>query len=1579
MTRGGGESGWRSAGRFARRVPAYAASAAVAGWLVLAGALPGVADDAARPEPLLSADARRVATRDAAAAEPATASASDGSASASNAGNYGRNTQLAVNERTAELTLDAALVSLPGITEDVTLTITLSYSSADATSDLDADVTNFGLPYGWKYNISYIDNRDTYSVVELDGAQSYTIDSTFRTGFTPTGSSTSVSAYTGLLQYNRADLNFRADAGSVTVGGLPSAFVLQNLDGTARYFSSGGLLLETLDRFGNTLQYFYTTTAGAAADSGTTPPDARIARIVDSWGNPTAFTYCDVASSGCTAGEVTITLPDGRTTSFVIADQYRVSQITSPSGLVTVLGWIDSPCAHGEQLIASMTSAVGGFSAVTWTCMNVCTAPSASSCLAAGDATTWPVVAGMTECPNNASGSPCPDGETDGAYLSTRYTLGTSSNASNYTGFPLYSPYAPSDPLADALMASNDAAFVYTTTVTHLHTDSSTAFEIASDFNFLHLKTDTTVSVWAQQADGSYGLSPTRTTSYCYATTAASPASGCPTDTTTNYQALPANYQSPVIMGSCVFPVDDVGESGTVRLSVATRAYDSFGNAINARLYYGTAATAVLTTCDRALRLDPGPLQLVSDDYRSFDTPTSLDGDGYVALGPGAGHYGLRTGRELFSYLEPQADATSIYGAIADTSGPILVQLTCGTLTDAATAIAVSTTGLLPADTAAPGTAGTTACGTPAWDTSVAAPKQTAYTYDGIGRVLTRTTSWADGASPPDGSIASTSDTLAYTLATTEAGEESCGDAADVLQTTLTDGQGNVTTTRVCTLNGFPLSIVDAAGNTRTMTHDAEGLTTQVTYPNGAAVTYDYYYQCPIAADGVTPTCPAESTASDCPYDDQTPARSCVVQTLEAGSSGATYADGVLQVSIKDGLGRVVARRDNLGGQSGAGYTALQTRATTTWDDLGRESSRTEQIGAGDPLVYTTTTAYDAKSRPSLLCGPRGNARQYGYDDIQQQVLSLRNGIQKRQTSYNDARQATAVLDCPVMAGTATSAAGDCPTAASSVASVSCSGTGYASYTLHDGGGVPHSLVAAGAETGASVSAVQGTATWSADLLRYAYTATATAASGSPQAAVTASSAWTRDLQGLPLVLDVSVTDGGGTTSTFASDTYSYNDIGETLGERNKLSDVGDVTLQETYDYTPNRLISTRVNAAGVTFQSSYDAMDRLERYCYPSGSGSEGETLTYDGLTGSLLSITHFTNPSGCMSCSGDACGDVATDAITYTYARFGKPLTKTYADGTALQWGYDAYQRPSCFADAVATAAGSSCPPSPTDADFAPVADQLLTWITYWPDSDAYRRGLPMSICRGVADGAGGFLTKCLDYDYYTPVDVGGACDASLAGVVGAFAGFAKSETLCTGGSCLSGTGTLEYQTTWLYDAHGRACSVQSLNGAGALILGTTYAYDQFDNLVAETSASDLDASTTSNFQMTYAYDGLMRVISSGRAAADGSFLESNSYTYDAASNLIQKVRVAALTATPAPTATATAGVPTPTATAPTLACVGDCDGGGAVTINELITLVNLALGGSTATCAHGVSGGEPIDIADLMTAVHNALEGC
>ncbi len=61
--------------------------------------------------------------------------------------------------------------------------------------------------------------------------------------------------------------------------------------------------------------------------------------------------------------------------------------------------------------------------------------------------------------------------------------------------------------------------------------------------------------------------------------------------------------------------------------------------------------------------------------------------------------------------------------------------------------------------------------------------------------------------------------------------------------------------------------------------------------------------------------------------------------------------------------------------------------------------------------------------------------------------------------------------------------------------------------------------------------------------------------------------------------------------------------------------------------------------------------------------------------------------------------------------------------------------------------------------------------------------------------------------------------------------------------------------------------------------------------------------------------------------------------------------------------------------------IGCVGDCDGENGVTVDELITLANIALGTFPVShCAAGDANGDlRITIDELLTAVNNALRGC
>jgi len=58
----------------------------------------------------------------------------------------------------------------------------------------------------------------------------------------------------------------------------------------------------------------------------------------------------------------------------------------------------------------------------------------------------------------------------------------------------------------------------------------------------------------------------------------------------------------------------------------------------------------------------------------------------------------------------------------------------------------------------------------------------------------------------------------------------------------------------------------------------------------------------------------------------------------------------------------------------------------------------------------------------------------------------------------------------------------------------------------------------------------------------------------------------------------------------------------------------------------------------------------------------------------------------------------------------------------------------------------------------------------------------------------------------------------------------------------------------------------------------------------------------------------------------------------------------------------------------------CIGDCHGDGQVTIDGLLTLVDIALGrAQLSACPHGIPSGALVNIVVILQAVSNALNGC
>jgi hypothetical protein len=84
---------------------------------------------------------------------------------------------------------------------------------------------------------------------------------------------------------------------------------------------------------------------------------------------------------------------------------------------------------------------------------------------------------------------------------------------------------------------------------------------------------------------------------------------------------------------------------------------------------------------------------------------------------------------------------------------------------------------------------------------------------------------------------------------------------------------------------------------------------------------------------------------------------------------------------------------------------------------------------------------------------------------------------------------------------------------------------------------------------------------------------------------------------------------------------------------------------------------------------------------------------------------------------------------------------------------------------------------------------------------------------------------------------------------------------------------------------------------------------------------------------------------------------------------------------TNTPPPTETA-AAMPTDTPSpSPTPLCTGDCTGNSEVTVGELITMVNIALGNAplSACTAGDADGSGDVTINEIIAAVNHALNGC
>ena len=150
-----------------------------------------------------------------------------------------------------------------------------------------------------------------------------------------------------------------------------------------------------------------------------------------------------------------------------------------------------------------------------------------------------------------------------------------------------------------------------------------------------------------------------------------------------------------------------------------------------------------------------------------------------------------------------------------------------------------------------------------------------------------------------------------------------------------------------------------------------------------------------------------------------------------------------------------------------------------------------------------------------------------------------------------------------------------------------------------------------------------------------------------------------------------------------------------------------------------------------------------------------------------------------------------------------------------------------------------------------------------------------------------------------------------------------------------------------------------------------------------ITEAAVRLLDSQGIENFGDT-GIDAVTDAVAAANAPStfDGLTVEAASASAEmtAANDPTVQMVLQANRFTPTPTATSTP-TPTPTQTATrTPQCVGDCNGLNGVAINELITLVNIALGNAPrSACPHGIPSGAQVNISLLIQAVNAALRGC
>jgi hypothetical protein len=259
-------------------------------------------------------------------------------------------------------------------------------------------------------------------------------------------------------------------------------------------------------------------------------------------------------------------------------------------------------------------------------------------------------------------------------------------------------------------------------------------------------------------------------------------------------------------------------------------------------------------------------------------------------------------------------------------------------------------------------------------------------------------------------------------------------------------------------------------------------------------------------------------------------------------------------------------------------------------------------------------------------------------------------------------------------------------------------------------------------------------------------------------------------------------------------------------------------------------------------------------------------------------------------------------------------------------------------------------------------------------------------------VANFAPGSTTATFDFDTGTPTLFTGQglpLDQTSGGVTAHF----SSPTVGAGGFSVQSDASTQYHLSqfsgnylWPNSVYSPALDIQFSQQLSSITftfatadfqqveIPTTIQLTAYENSTATpavgsatahgTYAGDTMPMGTLTFNSPTPFNVVQIAIPPAPAAASGFLVD----------NVI--VTTTALSPTATPTNTATPA-PTPTPTQ----CVGDCGRDGIVTVDELLTIVNIALGNAAVSlCTPGdANGDQKITVDEILAAVNHALNGC